>query len=94
MCAFNYFSGTAVLALAASAYTKNSGVVTKLLHMETATQVIVSPNRTNNRLGLSRVPTHNLYCMDWKEVKEKGLLLFIADHDGQLEKCSAVLQHH
>lgn len=75
MCAFICLSGTPVLALTASADTKNRGRVTKLLHMETATQVTVSPNRTNIRLGLSRVPADNLNCMDWvvKEVKDKGL---------------------
>ncbi|XP_039661799.1 Werner syndrome ATP-dependent helicase-like isoform X5 [Perca fluviatilis] len=64
-----------VLALTASADTKNRRRVTKLLHMENATKVTVSPNRTNIRLGLTQVPFNDFSCMDWvlKEVKDKAL---------------------
>ncbi|XP_028441999.1 putative ATP-dependent DNA helicase Q1 [Perca flavescens] len=67
--------GTPVLALTASADTKNRRRVTKLLHMENATEVTVSPNRTNLRLGLTQVPSNDFSCMDWvvKEVKDKAL---------------------
>ncbi|XP_077061923.1 putative ATP-dependent DNA helicase Q1 [Siphateles boraxobius] len=67
--------GTPVLALTASADTKNRRRVTKLLRMENATEVTVSPNRTNIRLGLTQVPSNDLSCMDWvvKDVKDKAL---------------------
>ncbi|XP_031168887.1 putative ATP-dependent DNA helicase Q1 [Sander lucioperca] len=69
--------GTPVLALTASADTKNRRRVTKLLHMENATEVTVSSNRTNIRLGLTQVPSNDFSCMDWvvKEVKDKALSL-------------------
>ena len=63
-----------MLALTASADINIRCRVTKLLHMENATQVTVSPNRTNIKLGLTQVPSHDLSCMDWvvKEVKDKA----------------------
>ena len=75
MCAFVCLSGTPVLALTASADTKNRGRVTKLLNFESATQVTASPNRTNIRLELTYAPADNFNCMDWvvKEVRDKRL---------------------
>ncbi|XP_015255333.1 PREDICTED: probable Werner syndrome ATP-dependent helicase homolog 1 [Cyprinodon variegatus] len=69
--------GTPVMALTASADIVNRGRVTKLLNMEKATQVTVSPNRSNIRLGLKHVPSHDLDCMDWvvTEAREKRLLM-------------------
>ncbi|XP_056110896.1 ATP-dependent DNA helicase RecQ-like [Rhinichthys klamathensis goyatoka] len=69
--------GTPVMALTASADIVNRGRVTTLLNMVKATQVTVSPNRSNIRLGLKHVPSHDLDCMDWvvTEVREKRLLM-------------------
>uniref|UniRef100_A0A8C6SVZ0 DNA 3'-5' helicase n=1 Tax=Neogobius melanostomus TaxID=47308 RepID=A0A8C6SVZ0_9GOBI len=76
---FNFclITGTPVLALTASAETKHRDHVTKLLYMNAAIQVTVSPNRTNIRLGLCNVPVSNLSCLDWivKMIKEKGLTM-------------------
>ena len=68
-------SDTPVLALTATADMKSRDRVTKLLHMEKAKRVIVSPNRRNIRLGL--VPTTRLektQCLDWivDEVRAKA----------------------
>ncbi|CAM4659375.1 unnamed protein product [Leuciscus chuanchicus] len=67
--------GTPVLALTASADLQSKAIVKKQLHLDNATTVTVSPNRTNIRLGLSRVSDRSLNCLDWlvEEVKEKGL---------------------
>ncbi|KAK7939597.1 hypothetical protein WMY93_002923 [Mugilogobius chulae] len=69
--------GTPVLALTASAETKHRDRVTKLLHMEAATQVTVSPNRQNIRLGLGSLSPNNLSSLDWlvEMIKEKELSL-------------------
>lgn len=63
------------MALTASADIANRRRVTELLHLQRATQVTVSPNRENIRLGLKQVDSHGLRCMDWvvSEVREKGL---------------------
>ncbi|KAL1005231.1 hypothetical protein UPYG_G00056390 [Umbra pygmaea] len=52
--------GTPVLALTATADLHSKAIVKKQLHLENATQVIVSPNRTNIRLGLTRVSAYTL----------------------------------
>ncbi|KAM9513969.1 uncharacterized protein ACWYII_047134 isoform 1-T1 [Salvelinus alpinus] len=64
---------TPVLALTASADIESIGRVSKLLHMEKATKVTVSPTG-HIRLGLSQVPADNLNCLDWivKEARDKG----------------------
>ena len=56
-----------MLALTASADIESRERVCKLLHMENATRIIVSPNRTNIRLGLVSPPTQEekLKCLDW-----------------------------
>jgi len=42
--------------------------------MDNAVQIIASPNKKNIRLGLCKVPSHNLNCIDWivKHVKNNG----------------------
>ena len=70
-----YCPGTPVLALTASADLESRERVCKLLHMETATQVTVSPNRSNIRLGLaSPTQAEKLQCLDWivDEVRAKA----------------------
>ncbi|XP_063052381.1 probable ATP-dependent DNA helicase RecS [Engraulis encrasicolus] len=69
--------GTPVMALTASAEIANRDRVSRLLHMHSATQITVSPNRHNIKLGLKHVPKDDLGCMDWvvTEVRQKGLLL-------------------
>ena len=66
---------TPVLALTASADMASRDRVTKILHMEGAKRVIVSPNRSNIRLGLTSHPRNEkLYCLDWivDEVRSKA----------------------
>ena len=59
-------SGTPVLALTASADLVSRDRVTKILHMEGAKKVIVSPNRSNIRLGLVSAPARQqLDCLNW-----------------------------
>ncbi|XP_049901830.1 ATP-dependent DNA helicase RecQ-like [Epinephelus moara] len=68
--------GTPVLALTASADLESRRHVTEKLNMKRVTEVTVSPNRPNIRLGICHVPaTTNLKCLHWvvKEVLAKGL---------------------
>ncbi|KAG7257796.1 hypothetical protein CRUP_006546 [Coryphaenoides rupestris] len=57
--------GTPVLALTTTADLHSKAIVKNQLHLENATQVTVSPNRTNIRLGLTRVSADTLDCLDW-----------------------------
>ena len=63
-----------VLALTASADLESQQRVLKILNMEGAFQVTVSPSRDNIRLGLIDVRSTNLKCFDWlvKEILDKG----------------------
>ena len=54
-----------MLALTASADMGSRDRVIKILHMDGAKQVIVSPNRTNIRLGLASAPREQLQSLDW-----------------------------
>ena len=66
---------TPVLALTASADMASRDRVIKILHMEGAKRVTVSPNRSNIRLGLTSHPKkEKLYCLDWivDEVRSKA----------------------
>lgn len=72
---FLMFSGTPVLALTASADLESRRHVREKLNMNSVTEVTVSPNRPNIRLGLCHVPaTTNHKCLHWvvKEVLNKG----------------------
>ncbi|XP_056431124.1 putative ATP-dependent DNA helicase Q1 isoform X2 [Gadus chalcogrammus] len=42
--------------------------------MDNAVQIIASPNKTNIRLGLCKVPTHHMNCLDWivQHAKDEG----------------------
>ena len=62
------------MALTASADIKSRSRVIRLLHMDNAVQVIASPNKTNIRLGLCKVPSHQMNCLDWivQHAKDKG----------------------
>lgn len=64
-----------MLALTVLADFQSRAVVKKQFHLDSATTIIVSPNRTNIRLDLRQVATDSLNCLDWivREVKEKGL---------------------
>ncbi|XP_062332384.1 putative ATP-dependent DNA helicase Q1 [Osmerus eperlanus] len=68
-------AGTPVLALTASADRQSIARVMKRLQMDNPTVLARSPNRTNIRLGLIKVPVHALDCLDWivRDVKEKGI---------------------
>ena len=70
-----YIPGTPVLALTASADRQSRARVMKQLQMDNPTIVALSPNRTNTRLGLIKVPALTLDCLDWivRDVKEKGI---------------------
>ena len=58
-------SGTPVLALTATADLASRNRVIKILHMAGAKRVIVSPHRSNIRLGLASTPKRELKCLDW-----------------------------
>ena len=62
------------MALTASADIKSRSRVIRLLHMDNAVQIIASPNKTNISLGLCKVPTHHMNCLDWivQHAKDKG----------------------
>lgn len=62
------------MALTASADLQSRAIVKRQLHMDNATMLTVSPDRQNIRLGLHRVSTDSLDCLDWvvKDVKDKG----------------------
>ncbi|XP_063043616.1 ATP-dependent DNA helicase RecQ-like [Engraulis encrasicolus] len=66
--------GTPILALTATADLDSQAVVKRQLHLENATEVIISPNRKNIRLGLSTVSSDSMECLNWivRAVKEKG----------------------
>ena len=42
--------------------------------MDNAVQIIASPNKTNISLGLCKVPTHHMNCLDWivQHATDKG----------------------
>lgn len=64
-----------MLALTASADIVSRDRVIKLLHMDNARQIIVSPNRKNIRLGLASAPRPQQHqCLDWivDEVKARA----------------------
>ncbi|XP_076146136.1 putative ATP-dependent DNA helicase Q1 [Alosa pseudoharengus] len=68
-------AGTPVLALTASADRESRARVMKQLQMDNPIILALSPNRTNIRLGLIKVPGHTLECLHWivRDVKEKGI---------------------
>lgn len=63
------------MALTASADLHSRDIVRRQLHFHNATNITVSPNRPNIRLGVRRLATDSLDCFDWlvKDLKEKGL---------------------
>ena len=75
----NFFNlpGTPILALTASADIKSRSRVSRLLHMDNAVSIIASPNKTNIRLGLCKVPSHHMNCLDWivQHAKDKGSMM-------------------
>ncbi|XP_015797640.2 probable ATP-dependent DNA helicase RecS [Nothobranchius furzeri] len=70
--------GTPILALTATADLDSRAIIQKQLHFEDATQVTVSPNRKNIRLGLIKVSSHTFDCLDWivRELKEHDTNMF------------------
>ncbi|XP_063055902.1 putative ATP-dependent DNA helicase Q1 [Engraulis encrasicolus] len=66
--------GTPVLALTASADIKSRDYISSLLRMDGARHILASPNKTNIRLGLKKVPSKDLDCLDWvvERLKDKG----------------------
>ncbi|KAM4539460.1 putative ATP-dependent DNA helicase RecS [Odontesthes bonariensis] len=67
-------AGTPFLALTASADIQSRSRVTKILQMDNAIHIIASPNKTNIRLGICRVPRDRNNCLDWivRCVADKG----------------------
>ena len=73
----NFFNlpGTPILALTASADIKSRSRVSRLLHMDNVS-LIASPNKTNIRLGLCKVPSSSsleLPGLDCATCKRQGL---------------------
>lgn len=62
------------MALTATADLDSRAIIKRQLHLENATEVSISPNRTNIRLGLKTVSSNGLDCLDWlvKELKALG----------------------
>ena len=60
--------------MTASADRQSRARVMKQLQMDNPTILNLSPNRTNIRLGVIKVPAQTLDCLDWivKDLKEKG----------------------
>lgn len=66
------------MALTATADLDSRAIIRSKLHLENATEVTVSPNRTNIRLGLKTVHSHRLDCFDWlvRDLKALGPNMF------------------
>ncbi|KAI8511020.1 hypothetical protein Bbelb_119360 [Branchiostoma belcheri] len=67
--------GIPILALTASADRPSRDRVISLLNMQGAQRIVVSPNKTNIKLGIVRLPDDKLQCLDWlaKMLREEGL---------------------
>lgn len=60
--------------MTASADIQSRSQVTKILQMDKAIHITASPNKTNIRLGICRVPRDRMDCLDWivRCVADKG----------------------
>ncbi|XP_055053684.2 ATP-dependent DNA helicase RecQ-like [Misgurnus anguillicaudatus] len=66
--------GTPIMALTATADLDSRAIIKRQLQLENATQVTISPNRTNIRLGLTTVSSDSMNCLNWvvRKLKENG----------------------
>ena len=85
-----------MLALTASADLGSRDRVTKILHMDGAKRVIVSPNRSNIRLGMVSTPRRQLECLDWivDDVRAKATSMTpVIIYCRSIPSCGEVYRH-